>query len=250
MSSGLQYYITLLLYVLPGLVIGFTLHELAHAYAAMSFGDPTPRAQRRLTLDPRQHIDPIGMGALLVIGFGWAKPVQFSPFYVRSRNQQAIVAAAGPFTNLALAVIFAIALHLEILNSPDVPLEAALNNQFGHGGGTVVLYWFLSQAFYINVVLFVFNMLPIPGIDGFMVFRGLLGGVLPELFHWMEVNRQMVWFGAIAIVFLLPQVSGGGASNPLASIINRVNDFLYHTFVSSNPLQVGGLTSLFAALSQ
>ena len=95
-SSGLQLWITLLLYSIPGLVIGFTLHELAHAYAAMCFGDPTPRSQGRLTLDPREHIDPFGMGALLVIGFGWAKPVQFNPFYVRSRVQQGLVAAAGP----------------------------------------------------------------------------------------------------------------------------------------------------------
>ena len=95
-SSGLQLWITLLLYSIPGLVIGFTLHELAHAYAAMCFGDPTPRSQGRLTLDPREHIDPFGMGALLVIGFGWAKPVQFNPFYVRSRVQQGLVAAANP----------------------------------------------------------------------------------------------------------------------------------------------------------
>jgi len=245
-SSGLQLYVTLLLYAIPGLVVGFVLHELAHAYAAMSFGDPTPRAQGRLTLDPRQHIDPIGMGALLVIGFGWAKPVQFSPFHIRSHGQQAVVAAAGPLTNLVLAVLFAIALHLELINSPTVPVDALQNTTFGHGGGAVVLYWFLIQAFYMNVVLFVFNMLPIPGIDGFMVFRGLLGGALPGLFHWMETNRQMVWFGAIVILFLLPQVSGG-TSNPLASIITRINDFLYRTFVTREFLPVGGLVSLFAA---
>lgn len=254
-SDRLEVYLTLLLYALPGLVLGFTLHELAHAATAVRLGDPTPRLQGRMTLDPRQHIDPVGLGALLVVGFGWAKPVQFSPFYIRSRTQQALVAAAGPLTNLLLAIAFAIALHLELATAPDAPLQACNPDDvgvchfaFGRGGGAGILYWFLVQGFFINVVLFVFNLLPIPGIDGFLVARGLLGGVLPDLFSWMEVNRQYVWFAAILVLFLLPQLSGG-TSNPLATIIDSVDSFLYRHFVSATGQAVGGLVSLISAFS-
>jgi Zn-dependent protease len=248
MSSNLLIYVTFVLYTLPGLVLGFTVHELAHAVVATRYGDPTPRAQGRITADPRRHIDPLGFGLLLTVGFGWARPVQFSPFHVRSRAQQAVLAAAGPLSNLALALAFVVALHLLMLDTPELPLSAAFNSQFGHGGAQVVLYWFLMQGFFINVLLFVFNMLPIPGIDGFMVFRGLLGGVLPDLFDWMDRNRQVVWLVAILLLFLLPQISGGTA-NPLAAIMFNVQDLLYHLFVSPDSAPAGGFVSLFTLLS-
>jgi Zn-dependent protease len=241
-------YLTFLVYTLPGLVLGFTLHELAHAVVAVRLGDPTPRAQGRISVDPRQHIDPLGMGLLLTVGFGWAKPVQFNPFYVRNRLQQAALAAAGPFTNLFLAVAFLIAMHLEMAGTPDLPGIALDSRLLGHGGPLVILYWILMQGFFINVVLFVFNMLPIPGIDGFMVFRGLLGGVLPDLFEWMDRNRQVVWFGAIALLFLLPQISGGTA-NPLATVIVEVQGFLYRALVTSDYPPAGGFVSLFTLFS-
>jgi Zn-dependent protease len=243
-----QIYFSLLLYTLPGLVLGFTFHELAHAVVAVRYGDVTPRAQGRISLDPRKHIDPLGFGLLLTVGFGWAKPVQFNPYVVRTRVQQAVVAAAGPFTNLFLAVVFVVAMHLQLLGNPILPGDALIDLQFGHGGGAVILYWFLMQGFFINVVLFVFNMLPIPGIDGYMVFRGLLGGVVPGLFRWMDMNRQVVWFGAIALLFLLPQLFGGTV-NPLSTVITDLQDFLYRTFVTPDYPPAGGFVSLFNVLS-
>jgi Zn-dependent protease len=242
-SSNAAMYLTLVLYSLPGLVIGFTLHELAHAVVALRLGDPTPRLQGRITADPRQHIDPLGFGMLLVVGFGWAKPVQFSPAYIRTPLQQAAVAAAGPLTNLVLAVVFALAIHLELGTGADIsPLLAT----FGHGGGATILFALLVQSFFINVVLFVFNSIPIPGLDGFMVARGLLGRVLPDLFGWMERNAQVVIVVAIAVVFLVPQLTGG---SPLGSLIYSVNDRLYHTFVDSNSSVRGGLPNITALFS-
>ena len=146
------------------------------------------------------------------------------------------------------AIVFVIAMHLEIAADPNVPGDAIVDFQFGHGGAPVILYWFLVQGFFMNVVLFIFNMLPIPGIDGYMVFRGLLGGVIPDVFRWMDQNRQIVWFGAIALLFLLPQLSGGN-TNPLATVINHVQDFLYGNFVTRDFPLVGGFPSLFNALS-
>jgi Zn-dependent protease len=238
MSGGnLGIYLTLVLYSLPGLVLGFTLHELAHAFAAMRLGDPTPRMQGRITADPRQHIDPLGFGLLLIVGFGWAKPVQFSTAYIRTGLQQATVAAVGPLTNLLLAILFAVAIKIQLATGADPHFET-----FGHGGLSDILFAVLVQSFFINVVLFVFNSLPVPGLDGYMVARGLLGGVLPDLFRWMDRNSQVVIVVAIALVFLLPQVTGG--PSPLGPLIVDVNNRLYHTFVDPNSTVIGGLPSI------
>lgn len=239
MSGGTGTYLTLVLYSLPGLILGFTLHELAHAFVAVRLGDPTPRLQGRITADPRQHIDPFGLGMLLIVGFGWAKPVQFSPAYIRTGLQQAAVAAAGPLTNLLLAIVFALALHLQLAGGAEP--EFLL---FGHGGFQDILFALLVEGFFINVVLFVFNSIPVPGLDGYMVARGLFGRVVPDLFRWMDRNTQIVIVIAIALVFIVPQVSGGNV-NPLYSLIINVNNHLSHTFIDPNATVQGGLPNIF-----
>lgn len=240
MSGSAGEYVALVLYALPGLIIGFVLHELAHAGVAVRLGDPTPRRLGRITLDPRRHVDPIGLGLLLTVGFGWAKPVVFSTAYIRTGVQQALVAAAGPLTNLVLAAVFAGLLHLEIATVPTLSYD--LQNaftpgfpsylSFGHGGLDSVIFFFLNEAFYVNVVLFVFNSIPIPGLDGYAVARGLLGERLPNLFRTMDANRQIIWLVAIAVLFIIPTMSNGG-TNPLYTLIHNTNTFLYNTFVQS-----------------
>ena len=254
MSGSVGQYIALVLYALPGLIIGFVVHELAHAFVAVRLGDPTPRRLGRITADPRQHIDPVGLGMLLTIGFGWAKPVTFSTAYIRTGAQQAMVAAAGPLSNLLLAAVFAGLLHLELAVSPDAPLHVidGLTSDgyvgFGHGGADAVIYWFLNEAFFVNVVLFVFNSIPIPGLDGYAVVRGLLGRALPDVFRTIEANRQIIWALALVVLFIVPTMSNGG-SNPLQSIIGRTDNFLYQTFVepggSALPAGLPNITALF-----
>ncbi len=256
MSAAFGEYIALVLYALPGLIIGFVVHELAHAFTAVRLGDPTPRRLGRITLNPRQHIDPIGLGMLLTIGFGWAKPVTFSTAYIRTGFQQALVAAAGPLSNLVLAGVFAGLLHLELAVSPDAPLHVIqgltpdFRVSFGHGGADAVLYWFLNEAFFVNVVLFVFNSIPIPGLDGYAVVRGLFGRAIPEVFRTIEANRQLIWGLAIVVLFILPLASNGG-SNPLSTIINRTDNYLYSTFVepggSSLPAYLPNITAAFSS---
>lgn len=262
MSGPAGEYIALVLYALPGLIIGFVLHELAHAGVAVRLGDPTPRRLGRITVDPRRHVDPLGLGLLLTVGFGWAKPVVFSTAYIRTGVQQALVAAAGPLTNLVLAAVFAGLIHLEIALSPDLfshlfgaftPPDAAGNSflSFGHGGADSVLFFFLNEAFYVNVVLFIFNSIPIPGLDGYAVARGLLGHRLPNLFMAMERNRQVIWLGALAVLFIIPTMSHGG-SNPLSTIIGSTTTFLYHTFVQPGavpPATLPNITELFSTPS-
>lgn len=255
MSGSAGEYVALVLYALPGLIVGFVLHELAHAFVAVRLGDPTPRRLGRITLDPRRHVDPVGLGLLLTVGFGWAKPVTFSTAYIRTGVQQAMVAAAGPLTNLVLAGVFAGLLHLEIALTPSLfsDLQDAFTPgfppylSFGHGGFDSVIFFFLNEAFFVNVVLFVFNSIPIPGLDGYAVARGLLGNTIPHVFLWMERNRQIIWFAAVAVLFIIPYASNGG-SNPLATIINHTDSFLYNTFVQPGlppPASLPNITELF-----
>lgn len=257
MSGSVGEYLALVLYALPGLIIGFVIHELAHAFVAVRLGDPTPRRLGRITLDPRRHVDPIGLGMLLTIGFGWAKPVTFSTAYIRTGAQQAMVAAAGPLSNLVLAGVFAGLLHLEIAASPD--LFTHINDaftpgfpsylSFGHGGPDSVLFFFLNEAFYVNVILFIFNSIPIPGLDGYAVARGLLGRVMPNVFHFMDGNRQIIWGLALVVLFILPAASNGG-SNPLRTIIDRTDTALYNTFVQPGdapPAALPNITELFSS---
>lgn len=251
MSGTVGQYVALVLYALPGLIIGFVVHELAHAFVAVRLGDPTPRRLGRITLNPRQHIDPVGLGMLLTIGFGWAKPVTFSTAYIRTGAQQAMVAAAGPLSNLALAGAFVGLLHLLVAASPDlfVHLHDAFTPgdpsylTFGHGGVDSVIFFFLVEAFYVNVILFVFNSIPIPGLDGYAVARGLFGRVLPDLFRFMDANRQIIWALALVALFVLPAASHGG-SNPLGTIINGPSDFLYQHFVDASTVTPAALPNI------
>ena len=141
---------------LPGIVIGLTVHEYSHAFAAWKLGDTTARDQGRLTLNPLRHIDPLGFLFLIVAGFGWAKPVAFDKSRLaRPRRDEAIIAAAGPLSNLALALLVSVAIKLLLSAFPYT----------GAGPYATVLD-LLLRLVYINYALFVFNLIPIPPLDG------------------------------------------------------------------------------------
>src|SRR5215472_7327932 len=132
------------------MVIGFTLHELMHAVVADRLGDPLPRAQGRLSVDPLTQIDPLGFGLLYAIGFGFARPVQINTMRIRTDAQRALVAFAGPATNLVIAVVCGLALRAWTHSSPTVVVPDDLfdpttgNLQFpylGHGGVAYIVFW-------------------------------------------------------------------------------------------------------------
>jgi Zn-dependent protease len=150
-----------LLLLLPVLLASLTLHELAHGLTATALGDPTPREHGRLTLNPLAHLDPLGTLLLVVtlltttFAFGWAKPVLVDPrYFKRPREGMAIVAAAGPATNFVLALAC-----LAPIRFMDV------------SGQT---YDVLEAAFIVNVVLGVFNMMPVPPLDGSRIVAVLM----------------------------------------------------------------------------
>ncbi len=153
------------------LVFSAILHEIAHGYVADRFGDPTARLMGRLTLDPRRHIDPfmsLILPFMLIISgspviFGGAKPVPVDPFNLRDgRRDFALVSLAGPLTNLILAIIAAVFIHLLF---PSVSLGLV---------GTTIPGFILETILRVNLILAIFNLLPIPPLDGSKVFSLLL----------------------------------------------------------------------------
>lgn len=139
------------------LILAISVHEFAHALAADWLGDPTPRSQGRLTLDPRKHLDAFGSIMFLIAGFGWGKPVYTDPrnFKGDPRTGMAVVAAAGPASNLLLAYIGSILYRLGLVQ-------------------TEISYYFLFLFVRLNILLMLFNLIPISPLDGYQVTVGLL----------------------------------------------------------------------------
>lgn len=155
----------LLAYVVV-LFISFSMHEFAHGFAAYLHGDYTAKAMGRLTLNPLRHIDPVGMISLLLLGFGWAKPVPYNPMNLRDgRRGMFAVAVAGVLANLSLAFLFSL-IYVVLLKYAS----GALNSSFGG----VFLTYFLYLGIQINLFLMLFNLLPIFPLDGSKVMELVL----------------------------------------------------------------------------
>ena len=173
-------------------LLAVTLHEVAHGFIADKFGDPTARLLGRLTLNPIKHLDPIGTIALLVFGFGWARPVPVNPNNLRRAQKDMIwVSLAGPLANLLLALFSALLLRVIVYTAAMLPEGSTLQPLINPIG--------LMAAFglYINVILCLFNLLPIPPLDGGRV----LMGILPE--KQAQMLRRVEPFGMLLIVFII-----------------------------------------------
>lgn len=187
-SSGMDYIYSTLL-TLPGVIIAITFHEFAHAYVADKLGDTTPRAQGRLTLDPRSHIDPFGIVLLIFAHIGWGKPVQINPRNFNTNKSvekcEAIVSLAGPLINFILAITFTIIYYVICIFAPSFVYMSIGNIITTMIYGTII----------VNIGLGVFNLLPFPPLDGEKIFRL----VLPYKFKkWIDNNMQTIY-----IVFLV-----------------------------------------------
>jgi len=189
---------------LIALFAAITIHEFSHALAADFLGDPTPRLQKRLTLNPKAHLDPFGLLFLFFFGFGWGRPVEFDPFNLKNpRRDAAIISLAGPISNLILALILSILLKLFIFFK--------IKTLYTIGS------LFFVPMIYLNVVLAVFNFLPIHPLDGFKI----VGGVLPEkqAKDWYDLEK----YGTI---FLLMMFFPLGKSSMIDLLIRPMVSFL------------------------
>ncbi|WP_244834886.1 site-2 protease family protein [Clostridium sp. BJN0001] len=178
--------------IIPAMLVAFTFHEYAHAFMADRLGDKTPRFQGRLTLNPLDHIDPLGFIAVLLCGFGWAKPVQVNPSAYKNYFKDDLkVSLAGPIANFIVSIIFAF-----ILGFYAKFLYARLPY-----GLNAILYNIINSVVFININIGIFNLLPIPGLDGFSLFRDLF----PDKFYKYE-NK----FYQYQILFLIGIIVIGG----------------------------------------
>jgi Zn-dependent protease len=239
-------YLAIVLYTLPGFLFGSVIHELGHAAIAVRCGDPTPRRAGRMTLDPRRNIDPLGCLALLVAGVGWGRPVPLDPLYLREGRQRAAVAAAGPLAHLVVAAVFAGALRVELLGSGlDVSGFDTLAQLTLQG----VILGVLLQGFLINIALFVFNALPIPGLDGYAVVRSLLFSVAPRVFLYVEQYRYVLYALAALAVLLPPPLTHGNVDLVVAMTVGTASLTFDHLIVPGvDPIFIG-LPNVFHLLS-
>jgi len=174
------------LYALPGILLGLTVHEYCHAFCAWKLGDSTARDQGRISLNPLKHIDPLGFLFILFAGFGWAKPVQFNPENLRNlRRDKALIATAGPLSNLLLGILL-------------IRIVSAMLPLTDPGVHTERLVHVLVVAASINFGLFIFNLLPIPPLDGsHIAFSGL--NLKPETEDMFRKVGMPVLFGILIV---------------------------------------------------
>lgn len=196
-----------------GLLVAITVHEFSHAYAADRLGDPTPRVMGRLTLNPLAHLDPIGTIMLLLVRFGWGKPVVFDPYNLRNpRRDGAIISIAGPVSNFLTAGVCAMLVRL--LFTLRLPL---LSSSF-LGIFVYLILGVLQPIIILNVMLGVFDLIPINPLDGFKIVEG----ILPDEYarQWKELEG----YGFIFLLFLILPIFGG--VSPINRVISPVIDFI------------------------
>jgi len=180
------------------LLLSLSLHEWGHAYAAFRFGDPTARRLGRLTLNPLRHLDPLGTVLLLLVGFGWARPVPVNPgAFRRYRLGLFVVSVAGIAVNLALAVLFALCVRGLFALDPWGVVQT-FRGEAQTATGVLALGLFYASS--LNLVLAVFNLLPIPPLDGSKILQSLLP------FSWQPFLwrlEQYAWLSFLLIVTVL-----------------------------------------------
>jgi len=184
------------------LLIAITIHEFAHALVSDKLGDPTASLAGRISLNPFKHLDPIGTLMLLIFHFGWGKPVPFDPFNLRHpKRDAALISLAGPASNLILATLLSLVAKLS-----GLPLLALI----------------ATPLIIININLAIFNLLPVPPLDG----AKILYGFLPR--SWAdEYNDFMKSYGTILLILLILPIGGSSlAINLIMPIINLILNFL------------------------
>ena len=201
-------------YVALTLVIAFTVHEFAHAFVAYKFGDPTAKKQGRLTLNPVSHLDPFGTLLIFIAGFGWARPVPVNRFFFKKpRLAGILVSAAGPASNLIMVCIAFIIWYGLMRAGAASSLPSFVKE-------------FLDLFIQLNVVLFIFNLLPFPPLDGYRIVEDLV----PR--DWRAKMTQLESYGSLIFLILVVTPLDQYTIQPIFGVLlpilmNGLNDFFY-----------------------
>lgn len=218
-EAFLVYFAAFLVAILTGLAF----HEFSHAWAANELGDDTAARQGRLTLNPLKHLDPLGTALLLIAGFGWAKPTPVNPYRLRNGPQKgnAIVAFAGPASNFFFAALAALPLKLGLVES-DLTNNIAAVIRFG--SGEELLWLFLYFIVSLNILLGLFNLIPIHPLDGFKVVTGLLPRDIARPIESLAPYGPGILMTLIVIGWVTP-------FSPIFWLIGGVSDTLFDLLV-------------------
>lgn len=216
-DGNVQSYIVQLLLSLPVCLLALSVHETAHGYVAYKLGDPTAHSMGRLTLNPLKHLDPFGFLSMVLFGFGWAKPVPINTRYFKKpKRDMALTGVAGPISNLLLALVFALLMKVFYLGIGYVnfPNETVF---------LMAMYFrsFLYYGVYLNVALAIFNLLPVPPMDG----SRLLFAFLPSNLYFKIMRyEQYIYIIVLVLLFL-------GVLTPVLSFLtNAVMKLIFAVF--------------------
>ncbi len=195
---------------IPAILIAFTFHEFAHAWVADRLGDKTPKFQGRLTLNPISHIDPIGFIFILLTHFGWAKPVEVNPRAFKNYYKDDLkVSIAGPIANLLTAFVF------------SGILSAILKLTTIYSGSVMyIIIMILNKTVYLNCILAFFNIMPLPGLDGFHVLRD----IAPAKFYQISDTIYRYQFVILILFIAIPGVA--------ETLVGRPATYVYSLFLN------------------
>jgi len=178
----------ILIFFVAAILIAITVHEFAHAWMANALGDPTAKYAGRVTLNPLAHLDPLGTIMILLVGLGWGKPVPYNPNFVRrGKFGEVLIALAGPFSNIIVAIIFALPNRIYYM----------MNGSFLEGQ----LFVFLSVVIVMNMVLAAFNLLPIPPLDGSKLLYFVLDKLSLHPYTWWASFERLGPMMILAVIF-------------------------------------------------
>lgn len=209
-GGDLRSFVISMLLSLPIIFLSLSVHETAHGYAAYRLGDPTAKSLGRLTLNPLKHLDPMGFACMLLAGFGWANPVPVnSRYFKKPRRDIAIVGIAGPLSNLLLAFIFLLLLRFFGFGFLyELPVQTELQANLVY-----FAILFLYYGVYMNITLAIFNLLPVPPLDGSRIFYVFLP---PRAYYKIMQHQRTITLIVMALLLL----------GPLSALINFLSTLI------------------------
>lgn len=196
--------------LLPAIIIGLSFHEFAHALVAYKLGDDTPKLQGRVTINPMAHIDPIGLLAIVLIRFGWGRPVEvYPPNFKNLRRDSILVSLAGVTMNLLIAIFFTLVLKVMVTTLGFEVFVEGMGNS---------IFIMIGNIISINLMLMVFNLLPVPPLDGFTVITEIFNLRKSEFYYRIADNGFL-----ILMVLIVFNITGMVLTPIIAFLMSLVN---------------------------